>query len=149
MQTTELGQQPAEVLLVEDNSADVKLTRIGFERARFAVNLHHTENGAECLSFLRKEGPYAHCPTPDIILLDLNMPVMGGHQVLEELLDDAELRHVPVVVLTTSAAKEDVLRSYQLKCSAYARKPVDFKEFLNLIDSLGEFYFSKMVLPQA
>ena len=147
MQPITKGTRPAEVLLVEDSAADVKLTRIGFDRAKQEVTLHHAENGVECMSFLRREGPYGDAPTPDLILLDLNMPLMGGREVLEALLADEKLRTIPVVVLTTAAAQDDVVSSYRLKCSGYATKPVDFKEFLDLIESIGAFYCEKMVLP--
>ena len=99
------------------------------------------------MAFLRKEGKYADVPSPDIILLDLNMPVMDGREVLAELIQDSELKHIPVVVLTTSAEDRDVLETYKLKCSSYAQKPVDFNEFQNAIQSIANFYFTVIVLP--
>ncbi len=139
--------RPAEILLVEDNLADVKLTRAGFKLAKLTVNLHHAEHGEACMAFLRREGKYAEAPRPDLILLDLNMPVMDGREVLAALLEDEDLRCIPVVVLTTSAADRDVLASYALKCSGFATKPVDFNEFVRVIQGISAFYFTVVVLP--
>jgi CheY-like chemotaxis protein len=139
--------RPAEVLLVEDNENDVELTRLGFQRAKFAVNLRHVSNGEECMAFLRKEGTYADAPTPDLILLDLNMPRMDGLEVLEEVGSDEALRHLPIVVLTSSKADEDVLRSYKLRCSSYLVKPINFDGFAKMIQSLGNYWFTLVVLP--
>lgn len=139
--------RPAEILLVEDNDNDVELTRIGFRRTRLAVNLHHVPDGVECMAFLRKEGTYAGTPMPDLILLDLNMPRMGGREVLEAISRDEKLRHLPVVVLTTSDADRDVLGSYRLRCSSYIVKPVDFENFARVVQSLTDYWFTLVVLP--
>lgn len=139
----------AEILLVEDNEDDVILTREGFERSRMAVHLHHVENGAECMAFLRKQGKYASAPTPDVLLLDLNMPVMTGYEVLEQIAADSELKHLPVVILTTSADEKDILRMYRLRCSSYIVKPVDFIQFQRVINEFAGYWFSVVVLPQA
>ncbi len=139
--------RPAEVLLVEDNENDAELTRLGFQRAKFAVHLHHVANGEECLSFLRKEGKYAHVPTPDLILLDLNMPRMDGLEVMEEVGKDESLKHLPIVVLTSSAAEEDVLKSYKLRCNSYLVKPINFDGFAKLIQSMSDYWFTLVVLP--
>ena len=147
MKVMEGNGRSAEILLVEDNSDDVLLTREGFERSKLTVNLHHVENGEECMAFLRKQGDYANSPRPDLILLDLNMPVMDGREVLAELVKDDELKHIPVVILTTSADERDVLSMYKLKCSAYAPKPVDFNQFLEVIRGIVNFYFTVIVLP--
>ena len=136
-----------EILLVEDNQDDVILTRRGFELTRLPVNLHHVENGEECMAFLRKTGDYAAVPTPDLILLDLNMPVMDGREVLAELVADEGLRRIPVVVLTTSADERDILDMYRFRCSSYIVKPVDFDRFLAAIQSLGHYWFTVAVLP--
>lgn len=141
------GNRPAEILLVEDNQDDVLLTRMGFTRAKLQVNLHHVENGEECLAFLRKSGAHANAPTPDLVLLDLNMPVMDGREVLAELVADEKLRHMPVVVMTTSADERDVLEMYRLRCSSYIVKPVDFDQFLVAIHSIGIYWFTVAVLP--
>lgn len=139
--------RPAVILLVEDNDNDVEITKLGFQRAKFAVDLHHVPNGEECMAFLRKEGRYADAPTPDIILLDLNMPRMDGIEVLQELTKDERLKHLVVVVLTSSKADEDVLRSYQLRCSSYLVKPINFETFAKMIQSLGDYWFSLVTLP--
>lgn len=141
------GGRPAEILLVEDNADDVVLTREGFKLAKLNVNLHHVENGVGCLAFLRKEGEYAGVPTPDLILLDLNMPVMDGREVLAELVKDDELNHLPIVILTTSADEHDVLEMYKMRCSAYAAKPIDFDRFLEVVQGIADFWFSVVVLP--
>ena len=141
------GGRPAEILLVEDNKDDVLLTREGFERAKLTVNLHHVENGEECMAFLRKEGEYSDVPTPDLILLDLNMPLMDGREVLAEMVKDDNLKHLPVVILTTSNDEHDVLNMYQKRCSAYATKPVEFTDFLNVIKGIADFWLTVVVLP--
>ncbi len=142
-----LSVRPAQILLVEDNENDVELTKIGFQRARFAVNLHHVPNGEECMAFLRREGKYADAPMPDLILLDLNMPRMDGREVLQEITADDTLKHLPVVVLTTSDAEKDVLMSYRLRCNSYIVKPVGFENFSKAIQSLGDYWFTLVVLP--
>jgi two-component system response regulator len=139
--------RPAEILLVEDNDNDVELTRIGFKRTHLSLNLHHVPDGVECMAFLHKEGQYAGVPTPDLILLDLNMPRMNGHEVLQAISQDDGLRHLPVVVLTTSDAEKDVLSSYQLRCSSYIVKPVDFDNFAKAVQSLTDYWFTLVVLP--
>jgi two-component system response regulator len=137
----------AEILLVEDSTSDVLITRAAFQRARILVNLHHVENGAECMAFLRKQGRYANVPTPDLILLDLNMPVMDGREVLAELIRDDELNHLPVVVLTTSEDERDVLNMYKLRCSSYITKPVDLGQFINVVQNVTDHWFRVVVRP--
>jgi two-component system response regulator len=139
--------RPAEILLVEDNDNDVELTRIGFKRTHLSLNLHHVPDGVECMAFLHKEPPYAAVPTPDLILLDLNMPRMNGREVLEAISQDETLRHLPVVVLTTSDAEKDVLSSYRLRCSSYIVKPIDFENFARVVQSLTDYWFNLVVLP--
>ncbi len=139
--------RPVEVLLVEDNPDDVELMRIGFRRAKFAVNLHHVGNGEECMAFLRREAPYTDVPRPDLVLLDLNMPRMDGREVLAEIDKDEALSHIPVVVLTSSDADSDVLASYRLSCSSYIVKPVDFEQFSSVVRGIGDYWFTLVVLP--
>ena len=146
MKLMEAGR-PAEVLLVEDDDDDVYITRKGFQASRLAVNLHRVRNGRECMQFLRRDGPYASAPTPDLILLDINMPIMDGREVLAEIVRDEALRQLPVVVLTTSEADRDVLDMYDLRCSSYITKPVDFEQFTRVIRELGSYWFSIVVLP--
>lgn len=139
--------RPACVLLVEDNDNDVELTRLGFRRAKFAVELHHVGDGEKCMAFLRKEGEYRDAPTPDLILLDLKMPRMDGREVLEEIARDPRLTHLPIVVLTTSDAHTDVLTSYKLRCSSYIVKPVDFEQFATVVQGIANYWFTLVVLP--
>lgn len=148
MTDTLASSRPAVILLVEDNDDDVELTKIGFKRARFEVALHHVASGDECLAFLRKEGRHATAPTPDLILLDLNMPRMSGIEVLQEINNDDRLRHLVVVVLTSSSADEDVLSSYKLRCNSYLVKPITFEAFAKLVQSLGDYWFTLVTLPR-
>jgi CheY-like chemotaxis protein len=135
------------ILLVEDNQNDVILTRAAFRRAKLAIDLHHVENGQQCLDFLRKCGPYSDAPTPDLVLLDLNMPVMDGRAVLQQLADDDSLRHLPVVILTTSAEEKDILDMYKLRCSSYIIKPIDFNQFVRVVNEFSDYWFTLVVLP--
>jgi two-component system, chemotaxis family, response regulator Rcp1 len=138
----------AEILLVDDNEDDVFLTREAFAAASLRVNLHHVDNGEKCLQYLRKEGPYAGVPGPDLILLDMNMPVMDGHQVLSEIVKDDRLRHLPVVVLTTSYEAADIQKMYGLRCSSYITKPVDFDKFVKSIGQLAGYWLTVVVTPE-
>ncbi len=138
----------AEILLVEDNEDDVFLTREAFDAAGLRVSLHHVDNGEKCLQFLRKEGIYAGMPTPDLILLDMNMPVMSGHEVMSEIVRDEKLRHFPVVVLTTSYEAEDIRKMYGLRCSSYITKPVNFENFVKAISQLAGYWLTVVVVPE-
>ncbi|TWF76967.1 response regulator receiver domain-containing protein [Pseudonocardia hierapolitana] len=141
-------QQPRtiNVLLVEDDPGDVLMTREAFEE-----NLHNrldvVTDGAAALDYLRRAQPYADAPRPDLILLDLNLPRRDGREVLQEIKADPDLRHIPVIVLTTSKAQEDVLRSYQLHANAYVTKPVDFDGFIEAIKQIDHFFVSVVQLP--
>jgi CheY-like chemotaxis protein len=139
--------RPAVILLAEDNANDVELTKLGFQRAKLSVELHHVPNGEECMAFLRKQGRYAAAPTPDIIMLDLNMPRMDGIEVMEAIGKDDQLKHLVIVVLTSSDADEDVLRAYKLRCSSYLVKPIKFEAFAKMIQSLGDYWFALVTLP--
>lgn len=139
--------EPVEILLVEDNPADVMLTREAFEDAQFPHHLHHARDGLDALNFLRRAGPHAHAPRPDVILLDLNMPRMTGLELLDILKIDPDLRSIPVIVLTTSRAESDIWRSYNLHANAYIPKPVSIAEFEDVIQTLGNFWFRKVALP--
>jgi CheY-like chemotaxis protein len=139
--------RPAEILLVEDNQYDVILTKEGFKRAKLLVNLHHVENGRECMRFLRGQEPYTQAPAPDMVLLDLNMPVMDGREVLSEIVDDDQLKHLPIVILTTSAEDRDVLNMYKLRCSSYITKPVNFEQFVDVVRNFSSYWFTVVVLP--
>jgi two-component system, chemotaxis family, response regulator Rcp1 len=147
MTTTLVNSKRAEILLAEDNEDDAELTRVGFLKSKLLLNLHHVKDGEQCLAFLRKQGEYANVPTPDLILLDLNMPRMDGREVLAEMVAEETLRSIPVVVLTTSTQEEEILKMYKLRCSSYIVKPVDFEKFLRVIRSLAEYWFTVVVLP--
>lgn len=139
----------AEILLVEDNEDDVFLTREAFDAAHLRVNLHHVDNGQKCLQFLRRQGPYADAVSPDLILLDMHMPVMDGYEVLAEIVKDEKLRHLPVVVLTTSYEAEDIRKMYGLRCNSYITKPVDFDSFVKAIGQLAGYWLTVVVMPTA
>lgn len=138
---------PIEVLLVEDDPGDVLMTQEAFEDHKVRNRLTVVSDGAEALSYLRREGRFAGAPRPDLILLDLNLPKRDGREVLEEIKKDEDLGRIPVVVLTTSAADEDILRSYQLHANAYVTKPVDFDRFISVIRQIDEFFVSVVKLP--
>jgi CheY-like chemotaxis protein len=136
------------ILLVEDNPADVRLTEEALKEAANAVTkLHVAMDGAEALEFLRKEGVHSGAPTPDLVLLDLNLPRMDGREVLQAVKNDEALRSIPIVVLTTSEAEEDVLRSYALHANAYVTKPVDFERFIDVVRKIDDFFVSVVRLP--
>ena len=139
--------KPIQILLVEDNPADVDLTREGFEVGKLKNDLHVVTDGIEALGFLRKEGEHASAPRPDLILLDLNLPKKDGREVLAEIKQDPELQTIPVVVLTSSDAEEDVLKSYQLHANSYIRKPVNLERFMNIVSTVEDFWFTVVKLP--
>ena len=139
---------PIEILMIEDNPDDVELTREALRDAKVLNDIHVAGDGIEGLAFLRREGEYAHAPRPDLILLDLNMPRMDGRELLEVIKADEELKSIPVVVLTTSAAEADVLRSYRLHANCYITKPVDFEQFVKIVRLIEEFWFTVVKLPK-
>ena len=135
------------VLLVEDNPGDVRLTREALSDAKVAHRLTVARDGLEALAALRREGRFANAPRPDIILLDLNLPRKDGRAVLAEIKKDPDLRRIPVVVLTTSKAEEDVLRSYDLHANCYIPKPLDLEQFITVVKSIEDFWFTVAKLP--
>lgn len=141
------GSEFFEVLLVEDSPGDVRLTREAFKDAKVHVNMQVASDGAEAMAFLRREGKYADVPRPDLILLDLNLPKKSGREVLEEIKDDPNLMSIPVVILTTSASEQDVLRSYLLHANCFITKPVDLTGFLKVVRSIDNFWLSVVKLP--
>ena len=141
------GTKPIDVLLVEDDPGDVLMTREAFEDHKVQNNLAVVNDGVDAVAYLRKEGRYADAPTPDLILLDLNLPRKDGREVLAEIKADETLRSIPVVVLTTSEAEDDVIRSYNLHANAYVTKPVDFDQFLRIVRQIDEFFVSVVRLP--
>ena len=142
-----MSGRPIEILLVEDNPGDVRLTREALNEGHVRNNLTVAKDGAEALAMARHEPPYDAAPRPDLILLDLNLPRLDGRQVLAEMKADPELRRIPVVVLTTSKAEEDVLRSYDLHANSYITKPVDFDQFIKVVQSIEEFWLTIVTLP--
>ena len=141
-------QAPIDVLLVADDPGDVLMTREAFEENKVANRLAVVSDGAEAMQYLRREGEYADAPTPDLVLLDLNLPRMDGREVLAAMKSDDALRSIPVVVLTTSEAEEDVLRSYSLHANAYVTKPVDLSRFIEFVRQIDDFFVSVVRLPR-
>ncbi|EGG46890.1 MULTISPECIES: response regulator [Streptomyces] len=140
--------EPIQVLLVEDDPGDELMTREAFEDNKISNTLHVVRDGQEALDFLYRSGSYADAPRPDLILLDLNLPKYDGRQVLQRIKSDEELAHIPVVVLTTSSAEEDILRSYRLHANAYVTKPVDLNQFIAAVRQIDEFFVSVVKLPR-
>jgi CheY-like chemotaxis protein len=136
-----------DVLLVEDNPGDVRLTQEAFRDANVSVLLHVVSDGIEALAFLRREPPYSEAPRPDLILLDLNLPKMDGREVLALVKADQEFNTIPIVILTTSDAEADILRSYQLQANVYLSKPVQLDAFESLVRSINDFWLTKAKLP--
>ncbi|MCX5441058.1 MULTISPECIES: response regulator [unclassified Streptomyces] len=141
--------QPIEVLLVEDDAGDELMTREAFEDNKIGNTLHVVRDGLEALDFLYRRGEHAGAPRPDLILLDLNLPKYDGRQVLERIKSDPDLNHIPVVVLTTSSAEEDILRSYKLHANAYVTKPVDLDQFILAIRQIDDFFVTVVKLPKS
>ena len=141
--------QPINILLVEDSAADVRLTCEALKEAKIVNNLHVVPDGVAAMEFLRKQGPHAGSPRPDLILLDLNLPKMDGREVLADIKKDNDLMRIPVVILTTSRAEEDVVRTYNLHANAYVTKPVDLQQFLSVIHAIEEFWLAVVTLPPA
>ena len=138
-----------DVLLVEDDPGDELITREAFEHNKIKNNLHVAHDGEEGLDFLYRRGAFADAPRPDLILLDLNLPKYDGRQLLEQIKNDADLCHIPIVVLTTSSAEEDILRSYKLHANAYVTKPVDLDQFMSAVRQIDEFFVQVVRLPNA
>jgi two-component system, chemotaxis family, response regulator Rcp1 len=137
-----------DVLLVEDSPGDVRLTQEAFRDANTLVNLHVAIDGADAMAFLRRKGTYLDAPRPDLILLDLNLPKMDGREVLAHIKEDDSLKTIPTVILTTSEAEADILKSYELRANCYLNKPVQLNEFEDLVKSINDFWLKKAKLPQ-
>jgi chemotaxis family two-component system response regulator Rcp1 len=146
--TYPLKERPIEILLVEDSPSDAQLALEALQTAKIANRLSRVEDGVEALQFLRRQGPYRAAPRPDLILLDLNLPRKDGREVLEELKEDPQLKQIPVVVLTTSRAEQDVFRSYALHANCYITKPVDFTQFMEVVKSIENFWLAVVTLPK-
>lgn len=139
--------RPVEILLVEDNEGDVMLAREALEESKFINTLHVVTDGVEAMNFLRRLGPYAHKPRPDLILLDLNLPRKSGHEVLEEIKSDKSLRQIPVCILTISDNEKDILDSYDLHANCFVTKPVQIGRFMEIVREIEDFWFAIVTLP--
>jgi len=139
--------RPVEILLVEDNRADVRLTQEALRQARVANHMHVARDGVEALAFLRREGEHADAPRPDLVLLDLNLPRMDGRRALAHIKADPDLRPIPVVILSSSQADEDVLAAYELNANCYITKPVDLEQFIRVVRAIESFWISIVRLP--
>jgi CheY-like chemotaxis protein len=141
--------RPIAILLVEDSPGDVRLTREALKEAKVLNSLSVATDGVEALEFLHRRGKFAGAPRPDLILLDLNLPRKDGREVLEEIKADAGLKRIPIVVLTTSQAEEDVVRAYDLHANCYITKPVDFRQFITVVQSIEDFWLTVVKLPRS
>jgi len=141
------AMQPIEILLVEDNPGDVRLTREALKDARVANTLHVVEDGVDALDYLYRRGQYCDAPRPHLVLLDLNLPKKNGREVLAEIKADERLKRIPVVILTTSQAEEDILRAYNLHANCYITKPVDFTQFTKIVKTIEDFWLTIVTLP--
>ena len=141
------GGRPIEILLVEDNPGDVRLTEEALKDGKVLNHLSVVRDGEEAMAFLRREAPYAEAPRPDVVLLDLNLPRKDGREVLADIKSDPELRRVPVVILTTSNHERDILRAYDLNANCYITKPVDLDQFIQVVRSIGDFWLTIVKLP--
>jgi CheY-like chemotaxis protein len=139
--------RPIEILLVEDSPGDVRLTQEILKEGKVHNNLSVVEDGVEALAFLQQQQPYTHAPHPDLILLDLNLPKKDGREVLEAIKADQNLRRIPVVVLTTSVAEEDIIKAYDLHANCYITKPIDLDQFIHVVKSIEEFWLTIVKLP--
>lgn len=139
--------RPINILMIEDNPYDVRLTMEAFKDAKVWNNLNVASDGEEALRFLRREGEFSEAPRPDLILLDLNLPRKNGREVLEEIKRDPDLKRIPVVVLTTSGDEKDILRAYELHVNAYITKPVDLDQFIKIVEAVEDFWLTVVKLP--
>jgi CheY-like chemotaxis protein len=142
-----VNAKPIEILLVEDNAADVRLTEEALKEGKVRNNLHVARDGMEALEFLHRQGRFKDATRPDLVLLDLNLPRRDGREVLADIKNDPELKMIPVVVLTTSSAEADILKSYKLHANCYITKPVDLEQFVNVVKSIDDFWLTVVRLP--
>lgn len=139
--------RPIEILMVEDNPGDVRLTVEALKEGKVRNNFHTVEDGVEAIAYLRREGRYAKASRPDLVLLDLNLPKKSGREVLAEIKEDPDLRRIPVVILTVSQAEQDIVKSYSLHANCYITKPVDLDQFLEVVKSIENFWLTVVMLP--
>jgi len=144
---SEIAVHPIEILLVEDNPGDARLAREAFQDAKVRNALHWVDNGQEAMDFLRKEGKHARARRPDLILLDLNLPRKDGREVLAEIKEDADLKRIPVVILTVSKDEEDVMKTYNLHANCFITKPIDLNQFIKVVKSIEDFWLTVVKLP--
>jgi two-component system, chemotaxis family, response regulator Rcp1 len=147
--SAKLAIKPVQILLVEDNPGDVRLTQAALSEGQVRNDLYVARDGVEAMQFLRRREEFRQAPRPDLVLLDLNLPRKSGREVLKEIKDDPELLRIPVIVLTSSEAEEDILRSYNLHANGYVTKPVDFAKFVQVMKIIEEFWFSTVKLPRS
>jgi CheY-like chemotaxis protein len=145
--TTSTAYRPIEILLVEDNPGDIRLTQEAARETKVHNNLHIVTNGYDAMAFLHHEGRFGEVPRPDLILLDLNMPGMDGREVLRLVKSDEKLRRIPVVIITSSQAEEDILRAYDLQAACYVTKPVDLDQFIKVVKNIEDFWLTIVKLP--
>lgn len=145
--TFRTSNRPIEILLVEDNAGDARLTQEALKEGKVRNNLHIARDGVEAMAFLRREGTYGDAPRPDLVLLDLNLPRKDGREVLQDMKGDPRFRLIPVVVLTTSEAEQDVVRTYELRANCYITKPVDLEKFITIVRSIEDFWLTIVRLP--
>ncbi|MCI4337472.1 MAG: response regulator [Thermoplasmata archaeon] len=141
------GARPVQILLAEDNPADVRLIREVMHDSKILNEIHSVPDGVEAIAFLRRQGQYAQKPRPNLIFLDLNMPKKDGREVLREVKADEDLRRIPVVIMTSSEAEEDIVRAYDLHANCYVRKPIDFAQFHRVVREIESFWFTAVELP--
>ena len=144
---SQVAERPMEILLVDDNPGDVRLTAEALKDGEVENRLHTAKDGMEAIAFLRRKGRYIDAPRPDLILLDLNMPRMNGRQVLAEIKEDSALKHIPVVILTGSREMDDIVKTYDLHANCYVTKPIDFEQFIMMVKSITDFWLSIVKLP--
>jgi len=147
MMSSQVSGGPVEILLVEDNPGDVRLTIEALKENKISNNLHVARDGEEAMAFLRREDRYAGAPRPDLVLLDLNLPRKDGRETLAEMKADERLRRIPVVILTTSQAEEDIRRTYDLHANCYVTKPVDLEQFIRIVKAIEDFWLNIVRLP--
>jgi len=145
--STHTSGRPIEILLVEDNPGDVRLTLEALKEGKVLNHMSVAVDGVEAMAFLRREGRFAGAPHPDLILLDLNLPKKDGREVLDDIKRDDRLKHIPVVILTTSQAEQDIVKSYELHANCYIAKPVDLDQFISVVKSIEDFWLSVVKLP--
>src|SRR4029078_6817456 len=139
--------KPIDILLVEDNPGDARLTREALRHSKVRNTLHHVRDGDEAMAFLHRHAPFDHAPAPDLVLLDLNLPRRDGREVLDDIKRDPRLQHIPVVILTSSQAEEDILRSYRLHANCFITKPVDLEQLTKVVHGIEQFWFTLVKLP--